>query len=185
MSFAKSMKRAAHILLCALLLVVVGLYGCAPETKYKVLSFFFDGVPKPEAPVGKKKPGQHEEEVERMKAVAYHMHGPYASRHCEGCHTPGSNVLLLPKNKLCLRCHVLDLSKKYVHGPVAAGGCLKCHDPHGSAYPYFLAAAPATFCLRCHEKKEVFRNKAHDGIDGEQCTVCHDAHSSNKEFLLK
>ncbi|MEJ2684848.1 MAG: cytochrome c3 family protein [Candidatus Sulfobium sp.] len=179
------MKRAAHIIVCVLLFLFVGLYGCAPKTRYKVLSFFFDGVPNPEMQVKKKDTNKKEDEMARMKAVAYHMHGPYASRHCEGCHTPGSNVLLLPRNKLCFRCHVLDLSKRYVHGPVAAGGCLMCHDPHGSAYPYFLVADPATFCLHCHDKKEIFRNEAHKGIDGEQCTACHDAHSSNKEFLLK
>jgi predicted CXXCH cytochrome family protein len=184
MHFTLSLKGAAHVAMCTLLVAVLGIYGCAPKTRYKVLGFFFDGVPNPEMAV-KKKTGEQEDKTASMRAVTYRMHGPYASRQCNGCHTPGSNVLILPPEKLCFRCHVLDLSKKYVHGPVAAGGCLMCHDPHGSAYPYFLNSDPATFCLRCHNKKDIFKNKAHKAIDGEQCTSCHDAHSSNKEFLLK
>lgn len=184
MVFNGSLKGAAYVVLCALLLAVVGLSGCAPEGRYKVLSFFFDGVPNPEA-VKKENALKKNEEAESMKPVTYRMHGPYAARQCSGCHTPGSNVLILPKDKLCFRCHVLDLSKKYVHGPVASGGCLMCHDPHGSAYPYFLVADPAKFCLRCHNSKDIAKNKAHKGIDDEQCTKCHDAHSSNKEYLLK
>ncbi len=186
MSFTELIKRAARMAACVLLFAALGMYGCAPQTRYKVLSFFFDGVPNPEMIAQKANAGKHEnDEMSSMKAVTYRMHGPYASRNCSGCHTPGSNVLVLPRDKLCFRCHELDLSKKYVHGPVAAGGCLMCHDPHGSAYPYFLIADPATFCLRCHNKKDIAKNEAHKGIDGEQCTTCHDAHASNKEFLLK
>lgn len=185
MFLVKSLKWTARVTACALLLVVFGLCGCAPQSRYKVLSVFFDGVPNPELIAKQESAKKKEDETAPMKAVTYRMHGPYAARQCSGCHTPGSNVLILPRDKLCFRCHVLDLSKKYVHGPVASGGCLMCHDPHGSAYPYFLIADPATFCLRCHNKKDIFKNEAHKQIDGEQCTVCHDAHSSNKEYLLK
>jgi predicted CXXCH cytochrome family protein len=184
-SFTVAMKGVTRIIVCGLLVAGLSLYGCAPKTRYKVLSFFFDGMPNPEMPVKKENAGKQNDEMSPMRAVTYRMHGPYAARMCNGCHTPGSNVLILPPDKLCFRCHKLDLSKKYVHGPVAAGGCLKCHDPHGSAYPYFLVADPATFCLRCHDKKDIAKNEAHKGIEGQQCTTCHDAHSSDKEYLLK
>lgn len=185
MSLIALLKRVSWAALCVLLLSSTGLYGCAPQTRYKVLSFFFDGVPNPEMIAKKQEALKKEDVMSRARAVTYRMHGPYASRHCEGCHTPGSNVLRLPRNKLCFRCHTLDLSKKYVHGPVAAGGCLMCHDPHGSAYPYFLIADPATFCLHCHNRKDIMKNKAHKEIEGKQCTQCHDAHSSNKKYMLK
>ena len=153
------------------------------EQKYKVLSFFFDGVPKPgEEDPSTKNPRERKQLSEA--AGLYGEHGPFAAKLCSGCHEAGSNELVLPIEELCLKCHVLDLKKKKIHGPVASGGCRVCHNPHGSQYQYFLMDESKKFCLYCHRKEDVLKREVHRETT-EQCTTCHSAHSSDNEFLLK
>lgn len=161
------------------------LCGCSPMTRYKTLSIFFDGVPNPEEEALQAQNAQAGGPAKRQASATYRMHGPYAARLCTACHRVGTNVLVLPIEKLCFNCHVLNFGKKYVHGPVAAGGCKICHDPHGSSFPYLLVSAARNFCLRCHDEKDIAKNEAHKGLTNEECTECHDAHSSDKEYLLK
>jgi predicted CXXCH cytochrome family protein len=170
------------------ILTILVIAGCAARSRYKVLSFFFDGVPDPDAVVAAAKGpetgaagGQGGGETRRS---GFLEHGPYGARLCHACHQRASNSLIMPVEKLCLNCHNLNLTKKFVHGPVAAGGCIVCHDPHSSGRKFLLRSDPRQFCLHCHEKKAVFRNPAHKGEDA-ACTECHDAHSSNKRFMLK
>jgi predicted CXXCH cytochrome family protein len=165
-----------------LFFVVVLTYGCEGKSSYKVLSFFFDGVPVPsESKVaGTEATGGEEAKPKNI----YREHGPFAARQCHACHMAGSNKLVLPIQKLCFKCHTLDLTKKYIHGPLASGGCKVCHDPHGSAHPFFLVADPRVFCLYCHKKSDIEKNEVHRDMKG-QCTDCHDAHSSDKRYMLK
>ena len=158
--------------------------GCAPQTQssYKVLSFFFDGVPNPDEK--KEEEHKYEERPGQVQASTYKQHGPYAAGRCEGCHDRGSNKLVLPKEEICFQCHTLDIRKKYVHGPLASGGCTVCHRPHGSNYDFLLVAEPQEFCLYCHAKEDINRDPAHEGMDV-QCTVCHDAHGSDQKYLLR
>jgi len=158
--------------------------GCAPQTQsqYKMLSFFFDGVPNPEekqAEVAKV-----EERKGLVQTSIYKEHGPYAAKQCGGCHDRGSNRLIVPKQELCFQCHTLDIRKKYIHGPLASGGCTVCHQPHGSSYAFLLVAEPKEFCLYCHAKEDISRNAVHGEMDA-QCTMCHDAHGSNEQYLLR
>jgi predicted CXXCH cytochrome family protein len=163
-------------LLCCVLVVAA---GC----KYNTLKFFFDGVPNPQkkkqAAVTEKKSAQA-----GMKLV-YSEHGPYAARQCDACHDrAGTNNLVAPKEKLCYNCHEFQTDKKYIHGPLASGGCLLCHDPHSSKYQKLLVAEPATFCFYCHDPRSIPQDQSHARSDI-QCTACHDAHMSDKKFLLK
>jgi predicted CXXCH cytochrome family protein len=160
------------------------LCGCAPEKRYKVLSFFFDGVPNPaEMPKQVQRgPGGGAEPPVVKKT--YRMHGPYAAKLCSGCHQRGTNILILPIEKLCLNCHIIQMNKKYIHGPVASGGCKICHEPHGSSFPFLLVSEPQKFCFYCHKEKDVARNEVHAGIT-EGCTDCHDAHMADNKNLLK
>jgi predicted CXXCH cytochrome family protein len=172
------------------LLVTVALpYGCSsgnPEVKYRILSFFFDGVPPPAGtgPEGSAVGRKEDRKKDEPKKDIFMAHGPYAARLCNGCHIRGSNKLLMPIKELCFMCHTLDVSKKYVHGPLAAGGCAVCHAPHGSNYAFYLVSESRDFCFYCHDKKAVFASNVHQGVS-EECTVCHDAHSSDTEYLLK
>ena len=171
---------------CIVVLVLFLLCSCSPMTRYKTLSVFFDGVPNPEEETLQARNASGDLNKPRQAAATYKMHGPYAARLCSACHQVGTNVLVLPIDKLCFKCHDLHLDRrKYVHGPVAAGGCKICHDPHGSSFPYLLVSDARNFCLRCHDEKDIAKNEAHKGLTNEECTDCHDAHSSDKKYLLK
>jgi len=160
--------------------------SCNPTSRYKVLSFFFDGVPLPKAPEapGVQLPGLPAS-AGQSPEVRYREHGPYAAKMCNACHDPAAfNTLVLPPEQLCFQCHELKLDQKYIHGPLASGGCLACHDPHSSQFRYFLVSASDTFCFYCHTREAIAKTSAHAGVQG-QCTDCHNAHESDKKYLLK
>ena len=176
-------------ILCISTIILVGMLGCEPKTRYRALCLLFDGVPTPpgmvpcdNARVGAvpvvKSSGKGTEEV-----LAYKQHGPYAARLCEGCHQRQTNKLLMAKEDLCFNCHDLQIKKRIIHGPVASGSCMVCHDPHGSGNQYMLVAKSQDFCLHCHETKDILRSAAHQNMD-DGCTACHNAHASDNDFLL-
>ena len=181
---ALAMKR--NIFLIALMAALVLGYGCTPEQKYKVLNFFFTGVP---TPVTEKVSGADNKTPGKGSLATmsdYKAHGPYAAKLCSVCHERGSNALLMPVGELCLYCHasVLATNSKILHGPVATGACIVCHSPHGSPYPYFLNDESKKFCYFCHSRNDILKTPVHQNTD-EQCTECHSAHSSDNEYLLK
>ena len=160
--------------------------GCNATSRYKVLSFFFDGVPPPpttEAPEGKQAATPASAIPSRQ--VGYREHGPYAARLCNACHeSAATNALVAPREQLCFKCHEFRTDKKYVHGPLASGGCLACHDPHSSQYRYFLVSESDSFCFHCHDREAIARIGAHGGVE-QKCTACHDPHMSNRKYLLR
>lgn len=160
------------------------LCGCAdPMARYKVLSFFFDGVPNPQEEEAKAALLEKRTE-EKKKRPTFTEHGPFAAKECQACHMRDTNRLVAPIEELCFRCHKIDLKKGWTHGPVASGGCRVCHNPHSSGYPFLLIAKPSEFCFYCHKEKDVSQIEAHRGATAE-CTTCHDAHSADNKFLLK
>jgi predicted CXXCH cytochrome family protein len=156
--------------------------GCEPRSSYKVLSFFFDGVPDPDKVIV----STEKTDVEKPKVSLGSTHGPFASKRCGDCHKrEQGNQLVLPKEKLCLKCHQLNFEgMNWVHGPVASGGCRVCHNPHQSAYPSLLDAPQREVCFRCHEERAVMENVVHQDV-ASGCLDCHDAHASQQKFLLK
>jgi len=157
--------------------------GCTAETRYKVLSFFFDGVPMP----GQKNvTAKHGRKKYRARKLRVFLHGPYAARMCNACHELGfSNKLILPKDRLCYHCHTFNTKGMWVHGPVAAGGCLLCHDPHSSRYKYMLVGKAEEFCFYCHQKERVLSSAYHVNALKKGCTGCHNAHMSARRFMLR
>jgi predicted CXXCH cytochrome family protein len=157
--------------------------GCSPETRYRTLSLFFDGVPDPaKQAAADKKRGAAAADTTKTH---FTNHGPYAARMCDACHRADGVGLIMPVEDLCMNCHVLNIRKKYVHGPVASGGCRICHNPHGTGKPFLLAADPATFCFSCHDKNAIMAREVHTAAAGTQCTECHDPHGSDNEYLLR
>ncbi len=168
----------------ALAILAVGALGCSATTRYKMLSLFFDGVPRPPEPA----PPAAAAGVDSgrpTRAAGHFEHGPYAAKLCNGCHQAGAmNTLVAAGDELCFRCHALRLDKRHVHGPLASGGCLACHQPHNSPYRFLLVSQSDGFCLRCHDRAALRPLPGHAG-QAEDCTACHDAHMSDKPYLLK
>jgi predicted CXXCH cytochrome family protein len=181
------MKALIIALSCCLMLFLLA--GCEAKSSYKVLSFFFDGVPNPDEPVPEKGAARKQRLAlaaeKGSKMGSYRDHGPYGAKRCEACHEKATNKLVMPVEQLCFKCHTFDVTKKHVHGPLASGGCRVCHLPHGSSYDFLLVSDPKEFCLYCHDKTIILKSDIHREAEGQQCTVCHDAHSSDTEYLLK
>lgn len=119
------------------------------------------------------------------------MHGP-AQSDCGACHVQVGNTddhkfsLIVPKDELCIRCHVLP-HEKTMHAPVVEGKCLSCHDPHGSEHRRVLVAEPnQDLCMRCHKQKmDISKSKyVHGPVAVGACIVCHKPHSSELPKLL-
>jgi predicted CXXCH cytochrome family protein len=178
------MRLWTKLLACCVATAIMS--GCSATKRYRVLSFFFDGVPEP----GKAASDPVARDPRKRNAATpvtvrkFWEHGPYAAKLCDACHSRATNRLLMSADKLCLKCHTLDLRERYVHGPVAAGACRVCHEPHRSFYPFLLVAEPKDLCITCHDQKTMPKWEAHKGRD-RQCTKCHDAHGSDYEFLLR
>jgi predicted CXXCH cytochrome family protein len=170
---------------CACLLALLSL-GCSAASRHEALTTFFDGVPPPKtAPTADSASAQAAAGAAATRRVVYVEHGPYAAKLCDACHQSGaSNALVVPKDELCTRCHVVDLDRKYVHGPLASGGCLACHDPHSSGNRFLLVSDSDSYCVRCHDPQAVQRIAGHAELK-ENCTDCHDAHGSDTQYLLK
>jgi predicted CXXCH cytochrome family protein len=166
----------------AAIVLAAALAGCSGESRYRTLSFFFDGVPPP--PGSKPAETASGQSAAESSKVAYVKHAPYAKRQCDGCHVPSTNNLIAQPPALCLRCHKMELEKKrHVHAPALAGFCRLCHDPHGSRHPALLNAAPREMCLYCHNAEDIAKNPTHAREPEAPCTQCHNPHADNRYFL--
>ena len=128
------------VALAAIFCIALGSFlGCSQDRRYKVLSFFFDGVP---APGG----------VRAGERTVY-QHKPYADGKCGLCHVSDDIDMSIARptnitqmsSSLCLRCHEKVRTEHLImHGPVTATECLMCHNPHESSVAHLLKApAPA------------------------------------------
>lgn len=179
------MRAANRLLLtiAALLILVPAGNGCAPGTRYQVLSFFFDGVPPPEGMGTTAATSASGKAPLRPPKAVISKHAPYAKKQCNGCHTPMTNTLIATVPELCFGCHKMgEKQKRYVHAPSLAGFCRLCHDPHLSRHPYLLLAEPREMCFYCHNPEDVAKNPAH-ADDQAPCTQCHNPHADNRYFL--
>jgi len=162
-------------------------------TRYRVMRFFFDGVPEPGVvrQIGYAPSSEAARfEVERQHAVAdvtMYAHTPYRENRCGGCHSAETGELVRSLERgLCLNCHAsLIADVKYAHGPAAVYGCTLCHHYHTARYKYNLLRPPNETCLRCHMKEDLTTGPYHEGIDQQTCTNCHNPHGGNDRFFLK
>lgn len=108
---------------------------------------------------------------------------------CDACHIQGNPkqhkfYLIVPKEQLCARCHVVP-HEGTTHTPVRQGRCMECHDPHGSDRPRFLRADPKReLCVQCHTQDFSASKFVHGPVAVGACIVCHRPHSSPEPALL-
>lgn len=165
------------------LLVCAVWCGCTVTPKnYKTLSFFFDGVPDPSAPVA----GAEASADSLRRSPTYVAHKPYAEERCDECHASRYR-LTRNSSDVCMKCHA-PVRTQYdrMHGPVAAGACLWCHSPHESAYPSLLRDQDRKVCSQCHSPSmlDSQRTPAH-ADEGRSCLECHFGHGGERDLFLR
>lgn len=178
------------------LLIVFSAINCAPQKRYKVLKFFFDGVPEPGAAkrkaeeerrkkAAKTKPGQPTKQPEQWQAIKS-RHPDYFRNICNNCHdnTAGNFMRTARKEDLCFTCHKQEqFTGAFVHGPVAVQNCLTCHLPHESPLPNLLKKKTPELCTQCHEQPSF--SAAETCKRDMDCSQCHYPHASPKRYFLK
>ncbi|RMH81712.1 MAG: hypothetical protein D6681_17755 [Calditrichaeota bacterium] len=174
--------------------IVLTALNCSPETRYRVLSTVFDGVPAPEsltappdtATVSTTRPTPEVAPVPSHEPTLF-LHDPYAERSCEDCHNEQEgNKLFAAMPDLCYDCHD-DFSEeyKYVHGPVASGYCTQCHNPHKAPYEKLLIRSTEELCFYCHEQADVYKNEEHEDVEPSECLDCHNPHGGDEWNLTE
>lgn len=182
-------------------LLVMLVMSCDEVERYKVLSFFFDGVPPlveeriissdevMDANSGLPLTEGQGQSVTQGKPVE-RAHGQ--GRRCSLCHDPldkGKRATSQAARRIpgiCYGCHEdYTESGLHVHGPVAVGACDFCHDPHVSSYDALLKDPEPELCYRCHDQKSIESVLAHRTDMSSGCMPCHEAHSSSKKKLLR
>lgn len=183
------LKQLSRVFTCALLLLtLLWLIGCgSPRERYKVLSFFFDGVPDPDSPVLVK--GQRTPSGQRVVTLAVvSRHKPFVDGLCDPCHQSATGQMLEFRAAYdnCVRCHK-NVSTKYprMHGPVAREACAFCHVAHESPYPALLKADAIQVCTQCHDAQLLSPQPAEHTDGRTPCTSCHSGHGGHAANLLK
>lgn len=185
---------------CLFIFLLMALGACNAGTRYKMLSFFFDGVPPPRGYPAR--PGSQLEEKTtstlraamaagaRRRAPAavptalpiVSTHPPVANKQCDQCHDTRRGLALFANEiQLCDRCHgKMRKEKKWNHGPINLGSCLPCHRAHDSPYPHLLDKPIPALCLGCHEEPSLGKcprgNPDKIPPKAAKCIDCHDPH---------
>lgn len=171
----------------ALCVAVLGLplfwAGCSVEKNYELLSFFFDGVPNPNAlPIV----ASSGDPIAMRSSPTYTAHTPYLNGQCAECHGQGFTMGGVDAG-VCLECHEgVQSAYRYMHGPVAFGACLLCHVPHESAYAALMKSGAREVCTQCHGVAMLSTEKTPEHTDESvSCLACHFGHGDNERFMLR
>ena len=190
--------------LCMLLFCfVTGIWlGCStPHDRYKTLSFFFDGVPNPEAQkhFATADPDANVPVV-YASSVILSRHKPYVDAtgnrdKCGVCHRSASGDIMEFEEafKACQNCHKkIGTEHARMHGPVAVAAipgsqptCKWCHTGHESREPALLKESAVKVCTQCHDT-QLLSPKPPQHLDGTSCVQCHYGHGGelqNSHFL--
>jgi predicted CXXCH cytochrome family protein len=180
--------RNKTLFLIIIIILIVNWSGCSVKKNYKVLTFFFDGVPDPE----KERKTTHKQipvkngknKAPREVIILKSKHPDFVSNQCNKCHDKSAtNYLITDEKKLCFTCHKsTEFSGGFVHGPVAVNSCLFCHFPHESKNESLLKKATDHMCFECHKKED--QHSLSDKNKG-NCTHCHNPHTGKNRFFLK
>ncbi|HWB55272.1 MAG TPA: cytochrome c3 family protein [Tepidisphaeraceae bacterium] len=180
--------KVALLIVCGLFLLLLG--SCQEKRDYKVLSFFFDGVPDPYArPIDQTKATVHfvtARPLEQLPRLAY-QHKPFALHQCDQCHTADHKQLTkLDSTDLCVKCHTNTTHEFTVmHGPVSNGLCLWCHEAHESDVPHLLKSNGSDLCLQCHDRQLLPSDNPAHLSEKAVCLDCHLGHGGTTPALLR
>ena len=173
--------------MAGLLIFVVGsflsiaLIGCAdPQKRYEVLSFFFDGVPDPNAP-------QKQSTKVSPTGRRTFVHKPFADNLCNSCHLNTTDIFARAqvKGDVCLNCHAnVPTQHAVMHGPVVNNACQMCHSPHSSAVPHLLKQPAPAVCTQCHEPETMTLMHKPPFDPKQSCIDCHSGHGGSDHKLL-
>lgn len=173
---------------------IILLTACSTQEHFRTLSFFFDGVPDPEA--------QRQAAItDSLNAVSadstsllasrmtaeFVFHAPYREKECGSCHNQGQMGSLTEEEPdLCYLCHI-DFREinNFQHGPASAGYCTECHNPHRSKEPKLLVNSGHDLCSECHDSESLFLGVFHSRDDEDECYSCHDPHGDDNRTFLK
>ncbi|MBZ0171108.1 MAG: hypothetical protein K8E66_01885 [Phycisphaerales bacterium] len=157
--------------------------GCSVEKNYELLSFFFDGVPNPNALPIMASSGDR---VAMRSSPTYTAHTPYLNGQCAECHGQGFTMGGVDAG-VCLTCHEgVQSAYRHMHGPVAFGACLLCHVPHESAHAALLKSDSRAVCTQCHGEAMLSIDKAPEHKDETvSCLACHYGHGDSERFMLR
>ena len=167
--------------------------GCSADRRYRVMSFFFDGVPNPHAAptvagAGATTGGGTGSAATAGGLVAYE-HKPYIENKCNACHSGnlgGFESFQKVGSDVCLKCHQNELTKFTVmHGPVVAVECLRCHAPHESSVPGMLNDNVTAVCTQCHVRGLLSSNPPDHLLPNSACLRCHTGHGGPRHNMLR
>jgi len=160
-----------------ILVLVCSFVSCTQEKRYRVLSFFFDGVPSYEQSAASDSQPQNSTMLREEQLVTGEMettstelnnqsevvHEPFRERACESCHQRSATSFLSEQGSdLCFQCHDYSPFKAaYVHGPVAVGACTFCHHPHRSFQASLLQKPVRELCLSVNRRIVLRGRSAH------------------------
>ncbi len=191
--------------LVGLIVIVVLLFsvsGCDKQTKHKVLTFFFTGVPSPEEMERQK---QEAEKKQKQEAEKKQKLAAEKKLVAEKDKTPApemAKVSQAPSKETAVELKPV----LYSHTPYAAGNCNLCHRtetnfkmfaPKGSVarftkgggMPGVLIAPRIELCVTCHVFMSVQKAAAeglwlHAAVAKGDWNACHDPHQSNYPDVL-
>lgn len=181
---------AALLLLSALpAMLVVGMPGCSPKKHYKILSFFFDGVPDPNAPPSGAPGVAAAREGRNAPRVVMFAHKPFGDGECKACHASESGAFFgqgAVRPNICRDCHA-DVANAWpvMHGPVTANACTWCHTPHQSPLPDLLRMPTPAVCVQCHEQSTLSKEILEHLDPDSNCLTCHRGHGGNDRHFLR
>jgi predicted CXXCH cytochrome family protein len=165
-----------------LLLIALNLAGsgCDPQTKHRVLTIFFTGVPplEEEPNTGEKGAAEQPEKtvagatpeaVRPARKVTVYAHPFYAGKRCDACHATEATLGFTP-------------SGSRGSGSIFGGT--------SAASPARLRLPPKKLCIKCH------RHMSSAGVSAKglwlhfpaakgDCLACHDPHQSPNPYMLR
>ena len=158
-----------HLITLTIFIAVVS--GCDRQSRHKMLTVFFTGVPPLEA--------DNQTEIEKEDPSSK---GPPATQATD----PKASVYTHPLTaaRRCNQCHVTSANFGMFGQKAATNFSQK-----GQPYPGKLVVPRNELCLKCHQAKAATKALGegiwlHTPAAKGECLKCHDAHQSNHQYLL-